>query len=218
MVEHLVDLKLVSRPDRLSNGDQWQQFKFLFENMMGCVSSEFRSELEMAGTREAEIVDNPAWTDDQKRRSATLYTTLASLTSGPPQHIVRSVVSRSGYEAWRKLCREYEARSGSQKLAILVQCLEGTYLKGSSVDTFMDNLRLWEELVHRYESQTLEDIGDAIRCAVILKYAPEQVQAHIQVNAATYDTYAKMRDAVTNYCTTSHLGIQADRNGHWCLW
>ena len=110
----MVDLKLVSRPDRLSNGDQWQQFKFLFENMMGCVSSDFRSELEMAGTREAEIVDNPAWTDDQKRRSATLYATLASLTSGPPQHIVRSVVTRSGYEAWRKLCREYEARSGSQ--------------------------------------------------------------------------------------------------------
>ena len=64
MVEHLVDLKLVSRPERLSNGDQWQQFKFLFENMMSCVSSEYRPELEMAGTRETEIVDNPTWIDD----------------------------------------------------------------------------------------------------------------------------------------------------------
>ena len=99
----LVDLRLVSRPSVLASAETWQNFKFQFESMMSCVAEEYRDEIALAVTRVNETRDDPNWPAETKKRSATLYATLASLTTGAPLNVVRSVGSRTGYEAWRRL-------------------------------------------------------------------------------------------------------------------
>ena len=60
-------------------------------------------------------------------------------------------------------------------------------------------MRQWEDLIHKYEQTTLDDVPDAVKRALLLKVVPDTVQAHIQVNANAYDIYAKMREAVVGY-------------------
>lgn len=44
----LVDTRLVQKPDKLKNEEQWLEWRFVFENYLACVAAEFSEELELA--------------------------------------------------------------------------------------------------------------------------------------------------------------------------
>ena len=146
---------------------------------MSCVAEEFRDEMATAATRQNEIKFDPNWPPEVRKRCATLYAALASLTSGAPLNLIRSITSRSGFEGWRKLVQEYEPQTGTQQLSLLVQIIEGIHLKNASIDNYADHVRQWEEIINKYEQTTLDDVPDAVKRAVLLKFAPDTVQAHI---------------------------------------
>ena len=110
---------LVARPTKLPNNpNEFEDWKFDFENYMSLIKPEFGDDLRaalVAGGPEDSVQDdgNPIL----RQRSVLLYAILAGLTTGKPKLILKVLRdSRNGFEAWRLIDREYQpADSGDSQ-------------------------------------------------------------------------------------------------------
>jgi len=197
----LVDTRLMEKPGRLSQErDRWLEWRFRFENYLGCVDPKFLDEMDQVVglTVPATIKEGPEKPAVQ-RRAVTLYAILASLLQGKDLSICRTErKTRNGYEVWRKITRDREPDSDSRKLAILTEVMDAKELDGATVANFEQRLLSWEELITMYV-ELGGTLPDDIMKAILMKKVPPELRSHITVNAASLTTYRSVRDALESY-------------------
>jgi hypothetical protein len=116
----LVDIKNIGKPERFTGKyGEWSDFKFKLVNYMTAVDLSYRSELEAVSATGTEILDAALASDDQRMRSASLYTVLASVCTGEALKICKKVRSGSGFETFRLMRKKYEPILGSRAIAML---------------------------------------------------------------------------------------------------
>ena len=49
-------------------------------------------------------------------------------------------------------------------------------------------------MIKRYETQGGDELSDTVKVAVVVKYVPEPLRTHLQVNSSQLNTYDKVRD------------------------
>eukprot|EP00971_Amphidinium_carterae_P349415 6491008-Amphidinium_carterae.1 len=197
-------LKALPKPSKLEQQSQWFQWRFEFENYMSCISPDFHPELEAAVTSSGPCVV-PADRSIQ-RRSVQLFAMLASLTTGRPAEIVRSLrETRNGFEAWRLLVREYEPQQAASKLTLLSELLRAAELNDLDPERYQSALMRWEEKIRRYEQMPGEKPGETasfpedVRRAILLEKAPVAMQAYLRVQMTERTTFAELKDRVESY-------------------
>ena len=118
--QSLVDIKIIGKPERFTGRyEDWSDFKFKLVNYMTAIDLNYRLELEHVSTTLTEIIETALSTDDQRMRSASLYTVLASICTGEALKICKKVRSGSGFEIFRLMCKKYEPILGSRAIAVL---------------------------------------------------------------------------------------------------
>jgi hypothetical protein len=174
-----------------------------------------------AGMGDAESFDvSLLWadlSDSHKGHSNVVFAILASLLEGRALAVLKSQKHhRHGYEAWRLLCKEFEPKSESPAGALLRACLDAKMLDNSqSLDTFMGSVMDWERLIEEYERASDELFPMLIQKSTLAAKAPQGLQVHMQMNAASLETYADVRkrleaywQARTGWASGSDGGVQ----------
>jgi hypothetical protein len=197
----IVDTRAIAKPTKFkSDAQQWCDWKFATENYFLCVDR-----LMAAGMTDAETFDVPVlWADlgdSHKGHSNVVFAILASLLEGRALAVLKSQKHhRHGHEAWRLLCKEFEPKSESRAGVLLRACLDATMLDNSqSLDTFMGSVMDWERLIEEYVRASDELFPMLIQMSTLAAKAPQELQVHMQMNAANLKTYADVRNLLEAY-------------------
>ena len=189
--------KFLQKPSNYDGSpSSWMTWSFQFENFLAVVDENFATEVPAVTGAAAELTIE-SMSQEQRKRSVTLYSLLAGLLQGRALVILKTLQkSRNGYEAYRLLAQEAQPRTHNRHLALLMNVTNGQILvKGS--EPFMDRLLVWESMVTEYEVMSGTTLSDEIKKAVLIKGLPSNVQQQIIYNIAKYPTYATIRDALT---------------------
>eukprot|EP00971_Amphidinium_carterae_P040071 786750-Amphidinium_carterae.1 len=111
--------------------------------------------------------------------SENLYLILSQRVRGKAQVIVKMTEHGNGFEALKRLYKEYRPSAAVSKHNLLQAVIQPSWWQdaGHSRRPFMDVLLDWEDLMAQYERDTGERISSAIKCATVLGYAPPKVKS-----------------------------------------
>eukprot|EP00971_Amphidinium_carterae_P348513 6490531-Amphidinium_carterae.1 len=173
--------RLVDTKGRIErNGVAW---KFTFENYMGVLALEYTHELAFAAGEIAPLNINIGEAKTQQR-NILLYSVLSSVATGKARTILMNLrSSRHGFEAWRRVCEEYEP----------------------SATDFSTGLMKWEQ---RIEDD--DQFSETLKRAVLLKMAPDELARHLRLTGAA-KSYIEMRSAIEMYLRARHIWNMHDR-------
>jgi len=148
---------------------------------------------------EAESVEIPAsmadpYLDDWNKR---LYGILGDYVQGKGLTLIQSVGYRGGFEAWRRLCKEYQPRGPTRKVLWKSQLLR-VDLSGPE-NAFEQRLQKWEKDVRDFETQTGGSIGQDDKCGVLLMSAPPSLSTILQLTPACIEDWTLMRFLADDY-------------------
>jgi hypothetical protein len=116
------------------------------------------------------------YTDGEQQLASSLYFQLTMYTEGTPLGIIRKVTNQDGFEAYRKLCYQYDPQTMGNTLARLMKILEFNF--GADGD-FLDKLASFEGMIEEYEKSAGEALSDNIRSAIMVAKSPEALRNHI---------------------------------------
>jgi len=136
--------------------------------------------------------------------SRNLYLWLSQRTTGKAQTIVRLVEDRCGFEALRLMSLEFSPKGDTSAHGMLSAIIQPKWWQKPphSSRSFIDVVLDWEAVINKYETATLEKIGDGIKCATVMGYAPKSIQALLQSSPhETRHTYKHMRATIKEYLT-----------------
>jgi RNase P/RNase MRP subunit p29 len=102
-----------------------------------------------------------------------------------------------GFEAWRKLCMEFEHLTAGRKLLAIEDLIHPEF--GDEM-TWRAAWLNWERLVERGASQTGLRLPDDVRIAIVRRRAPDALRQHLQLTANVYEgKYNLFHEAVDSF-------------------
>lgn len=152
--------------------EDFEKFIFPFESYCALLGWE---SLMIAARDETTEIDNDLLNDDAKAISRSLYHLLVSLCEGMAMNIVKLTERGNGFEALRKLYKEFRPKLAEEAGALLQAILTPTWWKERKC-LFTETLVAWDDLIERYRLATSENITDNMKCSTILAHAPEMVK------------------------------------------
>lgn len=190
----LVDLKGVGRFPAFSGEEpEWPDWRFRFENCAELIDLG-------GGMRYAEKVtceiDIDRLLPKYVQRTKLLYGILVQVCSGRALSLLCLVGKRNGLEGRRILVNGYEPATSSRSTAMLSALLTPEW----GWRPFLDELLEWERAVESYEAASGERFLGSTKCAVVSRWAPDQVRECLRVNAEdpTQD-WQRLRAAIRGY-------------------
>ena len=117
----MVDLRGFARPPEFKGVDsEWVDYRF--KMLAVCELLELADLMRRAETYPQEIrLDETE--PEVRRRSAVLYSILVQTCTNKALSIVRLVRQGNGFEAWRRMCREFAPRTATRHAAMLTGVL-----------------------------------------------------------------------------------------------
>ena len=109
-----------------------------------------------------------------------IYAVLVTCVQGKALSLVRLCATpdghHNGYEAWRRLTREYEPPLSTRAIAQLSSILTPTW----TTEGWLDQWRKREQKLSQYEADQSETISDMTKCAVLMRWAPQGVRTFLR--------------------------------------
>ncbi|CAK0790198.1 unnamed protein product, partial [Prorocentrum cordatum] len=138
-----------------------------------------------AGLERSRGAEEPLTADDLGEQGVlvgrSLYHLLASTTKGTAQSVVKLCPRGDGFEAMRRLCREYRPRLNEEHGQMLQQTLTPTWWKDrEGKGRFTEVLIAWDELISRYERATGEQVTQNMKTSTIMAHAPEEMKVMLR--------------------------------------
>ena len=194
----LVDLKGVGKFPAFSGEEpEWPDWRFRFEN---CAELIDLGEGMRYVEKEMCEIDIDRLLPKNVQRTKLLYGILAQVCSGRALSLLRLVRKRNGPEGWRIHVNEYGPATASRSTAMLSALLTPEWGRRP----FLDELLEWERAVESYEAASGERFSGSTKCAVVSRWAPDQVREFLRVNAEdlTQD-WQRLRAAIRGYVRTT---------------
>ena len=173
----------------------WEDWRFAFENFVGCIDGELLREMQDAPQATRPL--NPTtWAPDRRDRSEKLYSLLCQLMRNRPLHLVRGVPDHNGLEAWRVLMNDMQPPTRQRALA-LIQSLNKLKFDGSKSIT--EQLPQFETLVREYERTSKQLYPDDLKVAAVVSALPSTIQLHVQMGIQETTTYEELKQKIELY-------------------
>ena len=110
----LIDTRMLTKPKPFSGKDEdWASWAVVTRAYCGALDPRLLQEMNAVETL-GTLQDNAQMTEDQQRRSCTLYYLLAMLADGRSQSMVTTCPVGLGLELWRRMVHAYEPKIGSR--------------------------------------------------------------------------------------------------------
>ena len=130
--------------------------------------------------------------EDMQRLQHVLYSVLASVLTSKSLKFLQAVKDRNGFEAWRRICGEFEPRVVQRRLAMLTNIMNPDFGQGEA--EFSERWAMWEIDISEYEDFTGKAFDRDIMLAVVVDRSPAEILQHLQLNAAQYEkSYSRLQ-------------------------
>ncbi|CAK0848676.1 unnamed protein product, partial [Prorocentrum cordatum] len=138
-----------------------------------------------AGLDRSRDAEEPLTADDLGEQGVqvgrSLYHLLASTTKGTAQSIVKLCPRGDGFEAMRRLRKEYRPRLNEEHGQMLQQISRPLWWKDrEGKERFAEVLIAWDERISRYERATGEQVTQNMKTSAIMAHAPEEVKVMLR--------------------------------------
>ena len=108
---------------------------------------------------------------------------LRALVDGKALDIVKSVMEKgNGFEAWRRLWREYRPHAAGRKVTMLEAVTEDRFRDGEDFNGWYHR---WLELIRQAEVARGTLIDDDVKVAVAMRRAPRELRDHLMLQTAS---------------------------------
>ena len=187
----VMDFKSICKPMSFDGAEsRWLEWKFRTKNsfvVLGLQDAE-----RYAADHSEENLPNTVLPQNLIGASEFLYSFLVQTCSGKALLIVRLCNEGNGILAWKKLLNAYEPRQAMRFTAMLSHLLTPRWIEG--ID-FSSQWLQWEQEMDMYEQACVGKVPDAVKCAVILRWAPKPIREYLRSCPI---------DATTNYPMMKH--------------
>ncbi|CAE8679812.1 unnamed protein product [Polarella glacialis] len=187
------DFKGLARPSTFSGRDQdWPEFRYRFESLATLLG--FDQLLDQASKMGFDGLDVDLFTEEDHAKSRFVHAMLVQLCSGKALSLVKLTPKINGFDAWSALVHEYEPELVSRYCALLAAILTPEWVPTSP---FVEQLIEWERLVSRCELSSGQRLSESVKCAVILRWAPDTVKEVLKtLPADVVESYPRLRNAL----------------------
>ncbi|CAE8693048.1 unnamed protein product, partial [Polarella glacialis] len=187
------DFKGLARPPTFSGRDQdWPEFRYRFESLATLLG--FDQLLDQASKVGFDGLDVDLFTEEDHAKSRFVHAILVQLCSGKALSLTKLTPKVNGFDAWSALVHEYEPELVSRYCALLAAILTPEWVPTTS---FIEQLIEWERLVSRYELSSGQRLSESVKCAVILRWAPDTVKEVLRtLPADVVESYPRLRNAL----------------------
>ena len=182
-----------TREEELS---MWRDFSWSLEQYMASLDTNYTDDFQNLRDHPDRDVDERLMSEEEKSRSAFLYSLLASLLKHRPLMVLRQVVGSNGLEAYRQLLVSLEPVSRNRSLGLLNMILGWSPFE-SKKSTLSQLLRL-EDAFREYE-KTGASLSDEIKFAVLMRCLSGQLKTWLQLQVADSGKYTELREAIIKY-------------------
>ena len=132
-----------------------------------------------------------------QEENAELHYFLSTITGDEARIIVRSVPA-NGAEAWRKLKTRYEPQTEVNNIGGTLRVMQPN--KINHVKNLMAGIERWEDDLRRQDEKMGSPVlTDASKRAILTAMVPDELKAHLQLNADRFETYEQLRGYIVNY-------------------
>ena len=143
----LVDMKGVAKPQEFSGRQQdWSEWRFRFAAIAELMG--LNTHMEDAA-RQRNPIDKAQLNENLCVQGQLLYNLLVHLVGGKALAILRCVQSGNGYEAWRRICTEYEPATPVRYTSMLTGILSPSWTEQRP---FAEQICAWEKARQHLDS------------------------------------------------------------------
>ena len=111
---------------------------------------------------------------ERRETDKALYMSLAMVCKNDALDVVKTA---TGFESWRKLCKEYGSTTGTS-LHEYSNLLKNDF---GTTDGFKKKLLKWENQIADFQNATGEVISDRLKCAIVLSRSPGPIRTYLRV-------------------------------------
>ncbi|CAK0813201.1 unnamed protein product [Prorocentrum cordatum] len=159
--------------------EDFEDWVFPFESFCGLLGW-------TAGLDRSREAEEPLTADDLGEQGVqvgrSLCHLLASTTKGTAQSIVKLCPRGDGFEAMRRLYKEYRPRLNEDHGQMLQQISTPLWWRDrEGKERFTEVLIAWDELISRYERATGEQVAQNMKTSTIMAHAPEEVKVRSDI-------------------------------------
>ena len=157
--------KLFGKPSDFS-GDrrEWRHFECVFGTLFGFLYNAAEEWLDQAASAPGELGEA---VPDRRETNKALYVSLAMVCKNEALDVLKTVTHKRGFESWRKLGKEYGAKTGTS-LHLYTNLLEYDF---GTTDGFKKRLLKWENQNVDFQKATGEVFSDRLNemCDCVVK-------------------------------------------------
>jgi hypothetical protein len=208
----VLDLKGVLSPPQFPASDraesEFSSWRYGFTSAMALIGLDVA--LEDAETNrtvpELVAVGQPHWAE-----ARFLHALLTALCRGTAKAevLIRSVLDKNGYLAWRKLCQVFAPHSAERHTSMLAGLLD----PGWGTGPFLPQLIAWENRVADYEGEVGMPLQETIKIATVVSHAPNAIREFLELcPGAVTATYEELRSALIVHEQRGQLYDQQGRS------
>ena len=158
----------------------WRAWRIRFTAWLAGVDDQFDFCLRAAENRGTDAI---AFIDQNvKHLDRFLFIQLIGLVQG--EYLDLILEAPFGFEAWRKLCMEFEHLTAGRKLLAIEELLHPDFGDEASWRSCWLN---WERAMERCAIQTGLHLPDDVKIAIVRRRAPDALRQHLQLTASSYE-------------------------------
>ena len=137
---NFIDKRVLGKPGCFDGSDSaWADWDFAFSNWFACLDDQAEELLEAAANSEVAITMD-SLTEPQRKLSRALYLVLTQLVKNKSLSIVKGIAAKNGFEAYRKLRKEYAPKSSNRVTSMLLKLISEEFKN----DDFASAVQKWE--------------------------------------------------------------------------
>ncbi|CAE8636697.1 unnamed protein product, partial [Polarella glacialis] len=193
----ILDLKGVLQPPEFPLDERdFPEWRYQFESTMTLLQMD---ELMEAAAKAPDMPKLADMTAAQQQGARFVHALLVALTRGVPKAevLVKGIRDKNGFAAWRTLLREYAPPTADRQTAVLGGLLNPQWDESRP---WYPQLLAWENHIADHAVETGVDVPDPIKAATLVRRAPENIQAFLQLCPAQItDSYPKLKAAVRGF-------------------
>jgi hypothetical protein len=177
--------------------DEFESWAFQFESYVGLLGwSDWLVQVRELITE----VDELEMSEQTVAVSRQLYHLLVTVVKGPALSIVRLAPRGEGFEAMRRLYRDFRTGLEEDHAVMLASILTPVWWNTREDQLFTDILMQWDELIADYQMASKEHVTDGMKTATIIAHAPDKIKGFVQTcPRETRSTHPALRKAIWEF-------------------